>query len=727
MLGKGRQLRTLRIIFTAFFVFAAACQTSGKSHGSAEIQPFHTPDVIRTVTATPASPTPRMAGDTLSEIPPVELTKHFTLLHQLGRGWVHNMSVSPSNDSLVVATTIGVWVYSLPEDEVILFQAGHPVIDIPYSYVADIKWSPDGSCLAVSQDRNGIWIWDATTWELLTEKEGGDSWRSAGGYPGFSWSPGGDQLALGTGGGNVWVWDKGTNVWEAKENKIDSDRDQLGMYWAKDGRLMTVVGHQLIDVDTGEIVGGVPHGIDGAGRIVWSPGGTHLYYLFDLGGGLVDLEEGHFFGCCTVFSWSQDGTYLAAFDLRNYMLYTVDTTNNELVFEQPRDEKITSLAWTQEDELLAGTYQDGDFIVFNVQTGAEVLNLGGLHSYFWLAMGPNEPLVVSRTNTMFTIWNFDKGTPGNSVAYSRDEIGNISLKKSNRYYYSFVDEYGSLHINRPDDFGNPFVIDGNYSWSGTTLFVQDKILLFVMNEGETGSIQVRDYYSGEKVFELQTGVDSVNFRVSPDNRRLIVLNDQGDVTERYDLDTFMKLEEMKSSIEQADLYDAYAHSLDGKYLAAYNPSVTYDIDHLRLWNKETGQELPSMDFQFRDLDKVLWSLDSKMLITLEDGTVLVWEFIDGEISDEPISEYSLEGTYLAESVLPLTSEATVIELSPDGETLAIGHGGGDIVLWDIKTGRILGMERTHEDWIGSLLWVENGASLYSSSRDGTVKKWGIRE
>ena len=288
---------------------------------------------------------------------------------------INKISVSPDGSNLVVADLSGVWIYDLSNGKLIEFQEGDPIIDIPAFSIADILWSPDGACVAVTQDKNGVWVWDTKTWELLTEVKGEFSWREARGNPGFTWSPNGAKLALGTGGGNVSIWNKSTNQWEAIEKKIKIEGTQQGILWTKDNRLTTVLGSKLFDVETGEYIRDVPTAIDGIGRITWSPNETHLYFLFDMGGGLVDLNKEYYWWCCNVFSWSNAGEYFATFAYDTNTIYVIDTSTNELIFEQQQDDRIYALAWTPEDELLSVGFKNEQLVLRNVYTDEIIMDM----------------------------------------------------------------------------------------------------------------------------------------------------------------------------------------------------------------------------------------------------------------------------------------------------------------------------------------------------------------
>lgn len=330
------------------------------------------PSVLDT-TKTPTSistekSTPTIPPDTAT--PPTTPTIIATYQHFFPSG-IHKVSVSPNGTNLIVADKNGVWIYDLSNGELIQFQEGNPIIYIHAFYVSQIAWSPDGKSVAVSQNNNGIWIWDTKTWNLLTEIKG-DLTRES---PGFSWSPNGEQLALGIGNGNVSIWDKKTNDWELVEKKIEAKGIQLGVLWTKDNRLTTVLNSKMFDVETGEYIKDVPTWIDGPGLITWSPNQTHIYFFFDMGGGLADSDRDYLWLCCNNFSWSNTGQYFAAFDYDNKTIYVIDTNSNEKISELQQEDNVHALAWTPTDELLAVSFVNEKLVLQNVNSGGILMDL----------------------------------------------------------------------------------------------------------------------------------------------------------------------------------------------------------------------------------------------------------------------------------------------------------------------------------------------------------------
>lgn len=279
----------------------------------------------------------------------------------------YGVSISPNGETLVVTTPYSVTMYSIKYGIMLHREFGKPYGSQDYqgefSYIA---WSPDGSCLAVGELYNGVWVWDTKNWKLLTESAGEQTTRKE---PSFAWSPDGQQLALGKGNGDIWIWNKQENVWKIKANGLTNLHS---ITWTANGQLLALQGWNIYDVETGKLVSRLNHYIDGSGKVSWSPDGSHVYIFFDLGGGVMDMKANEYefsAGYFPRFAWSKSGQYFAAVEESSNEIYVWDTINNKVVRQEKQGVAIYALTWTPNDELLALGIKDIRTMVWNTNTG----------------------------------------------------------------------------------------------------------------------------------------------------------------------------------------------------------------------------------------------------------------------------------------------------------------------------------------------------------------------
>ena len=435
-------------------IFLVSCTQTGQTGTNPSTatpgKPVHsaTPQASSTLQPTEGIPT---------AIPePFKPKYTFELVNEIGRGIIKNMAVSPDGKVLAVASSTGVWIYRMFDGELLQSRNGDPTITIPHSDVADIVWSPDGKYLAVTQDRNGIWIWDAVTWELLTEITPTNFTEKTHDTPGFAWSPDSKQLALGKGQGAVWVWTAGENTWQALENKIPKQYGQYGVLWTKDGELQTVMGWEIYDVYSGELIGPYPHWIDGYGRLIWSPNQEFVYFLFDLGGGVIDISTGeNVIGCCTQFSWSGDGDKIALFSGYGLTIYTANVKQQQIIDEYPKTDKVFAITWTPTGDLLAAVYKEGKTTLINITKEKDLMDFS-LHNYFNINDGMDEPLIYS-VYQRNTVWNVEEDIPERTYESWTNHCASTS---SYKFDQEIIDR--KLKISIDNRMNDVYILDINH-------------------------------------------------------------------------------------------------------------------------------------------------------------------------------------------------------------------------------------------------------------------------
>ncbi|MBW4523372.1 MAG: PD40 domain-containing protein [Scytolyngbya sp. HA4215-MV1] len=86
-----------------------------------------------------------------------------------------------------------------------------------------------------------------------------------------------------------------------------------------------------------------------------------------------------------------------------------------------------------------------------------------------------------------------------------------------------------------------------------------------------------------------------------------------------------------------------------------------------------------------------------------------------------------QDTDLTKSIFSETlSLARSLDLSPDGQTIAVGDSSGNVYLWNIITTQLLATFAGHTGWVWSVTFSPDGKTLASGGTDSSVRLWDVQ-
>lgn len=135
---------------------------------------------------------------------------------------------------------------------------------------------------------------------------------------------------------------------------------------------------------------------------------------------------------------------------------------------------------------------------------------------------------------------------------------------------------------------------------------------------------------------------------------------------------------------------------------------------VRIWDTETMELINIVGYpnMYANLEV---TPDGKYLIAakLDLSVIHLWDMENWERVQEAFSEYE--------------SRNYQIELSPDGDILALGNQNGSLQLWDMEKDQPLGQPlEGHEDYITGLAFDPDGDVIISSSQDQSIRLWDVQ-
>jgi WD40 repeat protein/transcriptional regulator with XRE-family HTH domain len=108
-----------------------------------------------------------------------------------------------------------------------------------------------------------------------------------------------------------------------------------------------------------------------------------------------------------------------------------------------------------------------------------------------------------------------------------------------------------------------------------------------------------------------------------------------------------------------------------------------------------------------------------------------WDFSglvvqQADLRQVDLTRVNFQNADLAKSIFSeVFSIAMSIDLSPNGQIMAVGDSSGNIYLWNISTTQLLATFEGHIGWVWSVAFSPDGTLLASGSTDSSVRVWDV--
>ena len=629
---------------------------------------------------------------------------------RLGKGKIEDVQYSPDGTRLMVATSVGIWIYDGHTGEEIAMP-GYP------DFVRSIAFSPDGKTFASPSKRTALYLWDTHTGKQKRVLTG-----SGASVMQLLFSPDGLLIASANANSSVYLWDPHTGT-----HRFNFAGDKMS--FSPDGStLVTVSGNDLFlwDTLTGQQIQTLNGPSAGIGSVLFSPDGLLIasadkdgtVYLWDTRTGqqrnIPTEKHGH---AKIPFSFSPDGKILASCN-RDGIISLWDTRTGQQKQTLPRHEhSVSCVSFSPNGEMLASGTRDGTVYLWDLQTRQQkgvftghTVGYQKAHQHTKkitrLSFNPDGTTLVSEcADTTVRLWNIETGQykdirTGDSTA----EIYSLAMSPDSTTIASGSND-GIIRIWDTRTGQRKSALTGHASIVSALSFSPDSTTL--ASGAWDNTIRLYDPRTGKQHGILRGHTGSINsLSYSPDGETLASGDSKGDIR-LWDVRTQLQKNILKGHTSDVK---SLSFSPDGETLASGGQKKK-----IHLWDVHTGERKKTITDHTHYVSSVLFSPDGKTLVSGSwDETIRFWDAHTGE----------QKGTLLWDVISSLS-------FSPDGQMLASGgvfsrqNSITPISLWDVKTGQEKKAFMGHTEWIYDVLFSPDGKTLASASRDGTILLWDL--
>ena len=256
---------------------------------------------------------------------------------RLGKGQINDIKYSPDGKLLVVASSIGIWLYDANTGRELDLLADHT------GSVNVLAFSPDGKTFASGSRDTTICLWDITTNRLLSTLSGHTASVDT-----LVFSPDGATLASASR-----VWQDKVRLWDVNNGREHTI--PLG-YWSSASTLAFSPNGKTLAIGEGN-------------------GGIHLYNAYT--GAALSTYFGTHTSSVNTLSYSPNGKTLASGSSDSTIWLCDAETGQRRKTLTKHNSSVTSLAFSPDGKILASASWDGTLRLWDASAGRELGTLTG--------------------------------------------------------------------------------------------------------------------------------------------------------------------------------------------------------------------------------------------------------------------------------------------------------------------------------------------------------------
>lgn len=250
------------------------------------------------------------------------------------------------------------------------------------------------------------------------------------------------------------------------------------------------------------------------------------------------------------------------------------------------------------------------------------------------------------------------------------------------------------------------------------------------SEGDVPVLCIWDVESRTLIAEMkgrggQVGIDIGKVAFSPDGEQFAIANPASiwktDQIVKAGLN--QKIDETHLLLTGYEQEITVAYAPDGKTVATGSDDFD-DNGNIRFWDAATGVQQSIIQLDKRAVWDVAFSSNGKMFAFANGHFKYRSEGFN--IYDNPI--ISILNTQSGQVVWELKGhqdDINHIAFSPDSELLASAGNDGSARIWEVATGKQVGLLQEDDPVVWDVAFSPDGKLIATASRDGKVRLWGV--
>jgi len=374
--------------------------------------------------------------------------------------------------------------------------------------------------------------------------------------------------------------------------------------------------------------------------------------------------------------------------------------------------RVLSAAFSPDGKQLASIGDDGTTVIWDANTGTELLRLPGktkpsdLFTDQRIAYSPDGKQLATCDSNQLKVYDPASGELLMVLSGHNKDVISVAFSQDGKYLATgSVDTTVRLWDVNSGDLIR--VLAGHSAEVGGLAFSSDS--KFLLTSSEDGVLIIWDVETGELLRDLPDfTVYRPNF--SPDGIQVAASTFNGLQVWMYTPDSaeLFSLEESQTILTIPD-GGSGIFSPDGKWLAAPSFGVASG-NAIKVWDVTTGQELLTLIGHTDWLSGMAFSPDGKRLASTSlDGTIRIWSLSPGE------ETVAVSG--------PGAGYGTRVVYNPNGQEFATNGGDGTATIWNAKTGEPRLTLTGHEAEVLNMAFSPDGTRFATGSLDATAILW----